>query len=209
MRAAVLPPSTHLQAVHRQQAGDDALLQARAQHDGVILLIHGGSSAGPAVGQAAGKWAAGGAGGGGGLAPAAVATPRLNPGYPSSRRASQCGRRAQRWPEGGVRRAGGVVRQWEAFSSPDHQSDAPQESDPVQRRAAKRGEATAGTVARACRPLAISAAPSRLQACLISQQQWSLLALPSRMEPSPAKCGQERLAAGLPCACRQSERAQL
>lgn len=30
----------HLQAIHTEQAGDDALLEPSAQHDGIILLIH-------------------------------------------------------------------------------------------------------------------------------------------------------------------------
>ncbi len=42
----------HLEAIDGEQAGDDALLEARAEHNGVILLVHGGGGGRGALGRA-------------------------------------------------------------------------------------------------------------------------------------------------------------
>ena len=39
----------HLEAVDGEEAAEDALLEPRAQNDHVVLLVHGGGSAGPGL----------------------------------------------------------------------------------------------------------------------------------------------------------------
>jgi hypothetical protein len=41
----------HLEAVDREETAEDALLEPRAQNDHVVLLVHGGGSAGPGLGS--------------------------------------------------------------------------------------------------------------------------------------------------------------
>lgn len=199
--------STHLEAVHRQQAGDDALLQARAQHNGVILLIHGRSSACLRVGRA-GAGQVGGSGAGGGESPSSAPSAATQSWRAGSRGGGQCGQGGRQGREGGVGGARGALGSLGGRGSPDHLVNRLPEPDAVRPGAAERGRQLPGRSARAgcacdlCCAWATAGLPDQAAAAVLAgppTPAWgSASANEGQVTPLPP-----------PRACQQSGLAQL